>query len=113
MKNKLPSPRFELKWIKSGKDWKKKECIYSLVLPLGEWDIRRENENGKPVRDEKSVELGRTRVSGLDDIKPIRDGKVDTPFRDHSHAIWDSKSLGNIPIFAICGDVYTKVEEGV
>lgn len=24
-----------------------------------------------------------------------------TPFRDHSHAMWDRKQIGNLPVYAV------------
>ena len=61
----MPCPRFEFRWEKEGDSWKKRQCVYSIVFPLGEWDIRREGENGADVRNEWAAEIGRTRVDLL------------------------------------------------
>lgn len=103
---KMPCPRLELRWIKTGETWGHRECIYSLVIPVGEHDIRASDG----VR-EISLEISRTQVTGRCGSKPIYDGKVGTPFRDHAHAIWDCTALGgHIPIVAICEDDATLIE---
>jgi hypothetical protein len=108
---KLPSPRLELRWIKTGKDWTKSECVYSLVIPLDELDVRRTDVQGNPT--EKFLEIGRTKRDCNNDTSPILcDGSVDTPFRDGAHAQWDKKALGGqLPIVAICGDTWSFVKD--
>ena len=109
----MPCPRLELEWVKTGNTWKKRECVYSLVLPLGDYDVRAENEDGKRVRNETKAEIGRTRVSGGKDEPPIWDGVVDLPFRDGAHAFFDSEALGgHIPVVAVCGKVFSIRESG-
>lgn len=105
----IPCPRLEFEWIKTGESWANRECIYSLVLPLGEYDIRREDGEGNKVRSETKAQLGRTKVTGGKDTPPIwEDGTVDTPFRDGAHAKFDNKALGgHLPIVSICGDVFS------
>lgn len=106
----MPCPRLELRWVKDGDSWVARECIYSLVIPLGEFDIRSTDAEGRPR--ELSVEMSRTRVAGGDGSPPIYEGKVDTPFRDGAHAEWDCEALGgHLPIVAVCGDVATLVEK--
>ena len=106
----MPCPRLEFNWVKTGHDWRKRECIYYLVLPLGEYDVRREDKEGNKVRDENYVELGRTSINGGRSTPPIfEDGKVETPFRDGVHAKWDSAVLGNLPVFSVCGDVVSQI----
>lgn len=107
---KLPSPRFELRWNKTGEDWKDSECVYSFVFPLGEYDIRRGDE--EPKRDEIALEIGKTKCNGGDGKRPIEsDGKVRTPYRDGAHAHWDQQAIGtHIPIIAVCEDVFTVIE---
>ncbi|MEN7531927.1 hypothetical protein [Cupriavidus sp. DL-D2] len=101
----LPAPRLELRWVKTGKTWQSRECAYCLVLPLDEFDVRREDENCNKTRGELTVEICRTRVQGGREQGPIWDDKyIDTPYRDGVHAIWDAKHLGNLPIYAVCGD---------
>jgi hypothetical protein len=108
---KLPAPRLELKWKQATKGyWYNRVCIYSLILPLTKYDIRREGKNGKRVRSTIALEIGRTNVQGGRNEPPIYNGKVSTPFRDGAHAQWDSESLGNIPIYAVCGKDVTKIE---
>ncbi|MCR8922691.1 hypothetical protein NO559_07910 [Dasania sp. GY-MA-18] len=108
----MPCPRLELEWIKTGADWRKRECVYSLVLPLGEYDIRRESKDGEKARNETKAELGRTAVTGGNGQPPIwEDGKVETPFRDGAHSKFDAEALGgHIPRVAVCGDVFTILE---
>jgi hypothetical protein len=103
----LPVPRLQFTWIKITDDWSIKECIYTLVLPLGEHDIRREGPNGKKVRSEWHAEIGRTKSDGSARMPVSSDG-VDTPFRDGAHAQWDALVL-NLPLFAVCDGVATRV----
>ncbi len=105
----MPCPRLEFRWVKESESWYERECVYSLVIPLRELDIRSTDVEGTPR--ELSLEIGRTRVTGGSGEAPIHEGKVDTPFRDHSHAIWDREALGNhLPIVAVCEDISTLVE---
>lgn len=99
----LPAPRLELRWRPNDDAEWPLYCAYSLVLPLGEYDIRRENEDGTPVRNEHAVEIGGTRSSGRME-RCIRDGHIDTPFRDGAHAKWDRAHLGWPPVYAVAGD---------
>ena len=103
----LPSPRLQLEWFKTGEDWNKKECIYSLVIPLRDLDIRRENKNGAAVVNEQIIQISKTTVTG--GRIPIDDGKVNPPFRDGAHAQWDSEVL-NLPVYAICDNTFTKMK---
>lgn len=107
----IPCPRLEFRWVMHGISWRERECIYSLVLPLREFDIRRENEDGEAVYSEKTIEIGRTEVRGYRDGPPIfEDGTVETPFRDGAHARLDNEALGGqLPIVAVCGDVWNVV----
>src|SRR6056297_289936 len=97
-----PCPRLEFNWVKPGETWASRECIYSLVLPLGEHDIRHDNDNA--VNGELFIEIGRTQVNGNSRLPIWEDGTVDTPFRDGAHAQWDSIALSGIPIVACCCD---------
>lgn len=104
-----PCPRLEFYWVRTGKTWYNRECIYSLVLPLGGHDTRRQDENGRCIRTELKLEIGSTYVSGGDGNPPIdANGLVDTPFRDGAHAKWDREAIGaDLPIVAVCGDVFS------
>lgn len=98
----LPMPRLQFRWRKpnrreakkailgSGPDW---VCDYELILPLGEYDMRR-----KGGRDYLALKLGGTRV------KTTAREMTDTPFRDGAHASWDSKALGGMPVVVIGSD---------
>ena len=102
---KLPAPRLELHWRKTGETWETRECAYGIVLPLQEHDIRRESEGGTEV-NERFVEISRTKCSGGTRwlfTEADENGKphIDTPFRDSAHAKWDSEALGGLPIFAV------------
>lgn len=98
----MPAPRLELRWEKTGETWEERECAYNLVMPLGEHDIRREGPDGDKVRDCMTLEIGRTRVNGGGKYLCVPDdGHIDTPFRDGTHAKWDSDALGGLPIYAV------------
>lgn len=106
--NEMPSPRLELRWQKTGATWDMRECVYGLVLPLREGDIRRENGDGSEA-DERLIEIGRTKCTGGTRYlftEADEEGKphIDTPFRDSAHAKWDSEALGGLPIYAVFGD---------
>lgn len=91
----LPTPRLELAW----KHVKGDEylCEYALVLRLGEYDIRRERGDEK-VWEIRAPLSGGTKVTR--GSPPDKHGRIDTPFRDHSHARWDSSQLSGLPIFS-------------
>jgi hypothetical protein len=103
----LPCPRFEFLWEKFGDtrfNWK---CTYSLVIPLGQYDLRHTDGEGKPK--EIKLEIGTTKTT-ISRGTPVRLGEVDTPFRDGAHAQWDCDALGgHIPIVAVCGESMTLV----
>lgn len=105
----LPSPRLQLRWEKTGETWEDRVCHYELCFPLSEYDIRREAANGERLHTEYVVELGATKVRG-GDKSPIHNGKVDTPFRDGVHAMWDGVKL-NLRVFAVCDSYFTEVEK--
>lgn len=85
------------------------QCHYELVLALDTNDIRNPHEYKKP--GELTVALGGCKRKTSEDRPPVWGGtKVDTPFRDGAHAGWDGLQLGRPPVYAICGDVVTKVE---
>jgi hypothetical protein len=121
--NKLPAPRLQLRWAPSrqrpGYDW---ECHYELVIPLGEYDIRREQYDADGNELEKVSELivplkppslrGSARIP-CQDMKGER--YYDAPFRDGAHAMWDAKVIGNVPIFVIApdGKAFAKADEAV
>lgn len=105
---KLPAPRLQLTWIAESEDWYSKTCLYTLVIPIGN-DIRGNGDDGKTeVYHEWHAMISTTSVTG--GLAPIRGGEIDTPFRDHVHAQWDSKALGGFPIFVVCGKDYKKLE---
>lgn len=109
--SEMPVPRLELRWIDLEKPHVDHheytvECVYSLVLPLGEYDIRRErctpDGTELPKVDTLSVELGRTRATGNAAKRYWpKDDAIDTPYRDGAHAFWDSKHLGGLPVYAV------------
>lgn len=108
MDNGLPLPRLEFRWEQVNGSWINRVCRYGLVLPVGEFDIRAEFDNAKD--GELFVEIGVTKSTSFAGTPPIFSDGVDTPFRDGAHAQWDSKSLGGLPIFAICGNEVTRVD---
>ncbi|WP_157636690.1 hypothetical protein [Burkholderia ubonensis] len=111
-KDNLPAPRLQLRWVpsdlKSGYEW---ECHYELVLPLSEHDIRAEQEgpDGAPLPKLKElvVPMKLPSLRGSSGTPcTAQDGSryYDDPYRDGAHAFWDSKLLGNPPIFVIAPD---------
>lgn len=109
----LPCPRFELRWEMTGSDWRERECVYSLVIPIRPYDARAEVDDSGPVETESElrVALGLTICGGGDGKPPIHDGIVDTPYRDHAHSQWACEGLGGtIPIVAVCGDVHSIID---
>jgi len=110
----LPCPRIEFEHVPSEHGWSVRWCMYWLVLELKESDIRAEDDEGKlGVFRERYIPMGETRSEGGSDRRPVRgNGDVETPFRDGSHAQWDSLALGlpNLPIYARCEDDVTLIE---
>lgn len=103
----MPAPRLELRWrdIPRNERGYCVECIYSLVLSLDRYDIRAEryDDDGNQLdgkNTELSIEIGKTFSDG-EAAKRLRGNRIDTPFRDGAHAQWDSKQLGNLPIYAV------------
>ncbi|WP_338806863.1 hypothetical protein V8U11_06580 [Pseudomonas chlororaphis] len=106
----LPMPRLELRWDTEdapppeGYPTGTKACRYLLVVPLGQWDIRREDENCAQVRNSTEIELNSTiRTGGNPQLVWLESNRIDTPYRDHSHACWDSHVL-KIPAYATAGN---------
>lgn len=70
-------------------------CSYELVLPVDKYDIRNDRYGvGFILVPISQTKIGTSRIpqSG------------DTPFRDGSHAFWDSKELGWLPIYSVGPD---------
>lgn len=98
--SEMPAPRFELRWHKTGDTWEKRECHYNIVLPLQEYDLRRENRDGDQVRDVMTIRFSTTKVNG--DPFPFDPNgcHIEKPYRDYAHAKWDSESL-KVPVYAV------------
>ena len=108
-KHKLPAPRLQFTWRPLTEDWGKRECLYSVVIPLQAHDIRRERGDDPDARSEWHAVLGITVVDGGG--RPVLpNGEVNTPYRDGAHAIWDNEHLGNLPIYAVCGKYVHKIK---
>lgn len=114
--NELPAPRLELRWDADdapppeGYPVGTRACRYLIVLPLGQWDIRREDEHCNQVRDTLEKELGCTiRSLGNPQLVWHDPNTVDTPYRDGRHAAWDSATL-KIPAYAVAGDYAMIIE---
>lgn len=108
--SELPRPRLELRWDEEnapppeGYPTGSKACRYLLVLPLSRWDLRREDENGEQVRGALEMEIRCTiRGGGGPDLIDEDRQVIDTPFRDHSHATWDSHVL-KLPAYVTAGE---------
>ncbi len=106
----LPLPRLEFNWSKNGKNWDIRICDYYLVLPIDEMDIRSNGDGSTGEFDEWRVSMGRTTVTG-NNRTPIYEGEVESPFRDGVHMIIDNKSLGNLPMFSVCGGTFTQITQ--
>lgn len=97
----LPAPRLQLRWRKPTTKEKNRKshlgcdltCVYELIIPLGEGDIRRRKKKA-----EMALEIGRTFVGTTCDNPDY------SPFRDGAHAQWDGLALGKLPIFVISPD---------
>lgn len=72
------------------------ECFYELVMPVGQYDIRNEHYYAGFIL----IPISATRRSGSATNPPCKFGP-DTPYRDGSHAYWDAKALGWLPIYVI------------
>ena len=84
-------------------------CHYELVLPLDEFDVRREDEEGNDVRDSLVIPI-KGPSCRWGERSPCENGEFDAPYRDGAHSGWDSQRLGGIPIFVIAPDG-TKISE--
>ncbi len=107
----LPAPRLELRWVNVSGDWAEAHCIYELVMPLAEYDVRRTEEQGMNGKAELRIEIRTTKRTGSG-RKPVWGVKVDTPWRDGIHILCDSAKLGNLPMFATCEGIVTQVPSG-
>lgn len=121
MADPITSARIQLRWEVLPYDygWK---CHYELILPLGEFDVRREDRRGRKIRDHLVIKLckstttrqgGRTPCDASGWMGPGA-RYFDPPYRDGAHAAWDAALLGNIPIVCIApdGTVIPKPAEG-
>ena len=113
-KKDLPAPRLELRWqepsgtVDTAFGNATIECVYLLIMPLREHDIRREDDNGNKVRSEEEIEMGKTYSTGTL-ARKVFDDRIDAPFRDGAHANWDSSVLG-LPVYAVVGDLAYEVK---
>ena len=114
MKEKLPTPRMQLRWKESthaGYQW---ECHYELVILLDKYDVRREvYKNGRELKRllprEMTIPMKTPSLRNSSSPHPpctAMDGTryADTPSRDGAHAKWDAIQLGDPPIFVIAPD---------
>ncbi|WP_387425187.1 hypothetical protein [Sphingomonas melonis] len=76
------------------------DCFYELILPVNKYDVRNEHYDVGFI----ILPIGCTRRGGSADRQPCSDDRLDTPYRDGSHAFWDSKSLSWLPIFVVAPD---------
>lgn len=119
----LPCPRLELNWVpidelavKESEVWMYEKagvpvprndwlCEYLMVLPLQSGDIRQVDGCL-----EFPVLITSTRCA-RNGLSPVVNGVVEVPWRDGKHIQWDAKALGgHLPMFAVCGEVFTKLE---
>lgn len=99
----LPSPRLQLRWASANAPHKW-QCLYELVLPLGQYDIRRGNADNPEMRILISTTDATSRAA------PDADA---TPFRDNAHSEWDAKALGGLPVYVIAPDGTAKLKQNV
>jgi len=109
----LPAPRLQLRWTKAEPNDRRYEwaCHYELVIPLGEYDIRRESydDDGNCTKGprEAVIPMKPPSLRGSSQTPcQAQDGTryYDPPFRDGAHAHWDAAVLGNPPIYVIAPD---------
>jgi hypothetical protein len=105
----MPCPRLQFTWVLQGEqeDMYNTVCLYTLVLPLRDSDIRCEGEEGAKVRREWHALIGATRIGGNTPL--IHGNRVDTPFRDGAHANWDAEKLG-LQVWAVCDRTTSRIE---
>lgn len=114
-KQKLPTPRLQLRWEESGRTDYRWQCHYELVILLSECDVRREiYKNGRQLRRmlprELAIPMKPPSMRSSSNPHPpctAADGRTrfaDDPFRDGAHARWDAAQLGGHPIFVIAPD---------
>lgn len=112
---KLPAPRLQLRWEATGDDQRYEwQCHYELVLPLGEYDIRREvyredSDDDEEVGyvDELVVAMNTPTLRGGNHTPCTSmqgERYYDAPYRDGAHASWDAAVLGNLPIYVVAPD---------
>lgn len=114
---KLPVPRLQIVWEyvpENERDYDNERiATYELVLYEGKEslsDIRANDDDG-PSENPVKVEMGKTKVSGGGGI--MRDGVIETPFRDGVHIMRDSIRLGDLPMYVIYGDQAQEIEQQI
>lgn len=111
--SELPAPRLQLRWTtleENPQSWRRWCCVYELVMPLREGDIRSGIHDGDGerigTRTEYALEIGKTNCGG--EKEPCRkdDGTLyaDAPWRDSCHALHEAGLLGGLPIYVIAVD---------
>lgn len=82
--------------------WGDCKCLYRLVMPLREHDIRRNLGDGRSRRSMR-LSLGGTKVSRGNGRSPLdrMTDTIDTPYRDGAHIKWDAALL-KLPAFVVC-----------
>lgn len=109
----LPAPRLQLRWALAEPNNRqyKWACHYELVIPLDEYDIRREeyDDEGNCTKGPRESVIAMkppTLRGGGGTPCTAQDGTryYDAPYRDGAHAQWDAKSIGDPPIYVIAPD---------
>ncbi len=112
IKGKLPAPRLQLRWVQhtDSPRWQW-ECHYELVLALDKYDIRAEVYKGDRLLKRRLRELvvpmkppSVRGSNGTPCTAPDGTRYCDTPYRDGAHAKWDSRQVGDLPVFCIAPD---------
>lgn len=108
----LPETRLELRWRRLSeseqRDGYTYKCEYLLILGLDPLDIRAEEYSQDDRYDllfrkrSMVLELGGTLSTGNRGFVNLDSQSIRTPFRDGAHIRWDSKRLGNLPMFVVC-----------
>lgn len=108
----LPAPRLQIRWEPAFTDARSDDATpwvahYELIIPVRPLDCRATDILTKNT-GLMCIPLGCTSRTGGG--RPVREGVVDTPFRDGIHMNWDAEAL-NLPKYAICGEVWTRIEK--
>ncbi len=99
---------FVLEWTRIEDGW---SCHYHYNLPVGKYDVRNETSDGVGPGFLK-LTIAETNCNGdVEAEAPVEFGtdRLRSPFRDGSHACWDSYR-SKLPAYIVFGEKYRTVE---